>query len=621
MQSINVLVSFLSLVRLNGNKIDAKSYPQLDSDGLGETHFTNESGIRYLLNRFKDKKETINGYVFMLSESVRHVKVSEKVPGFNITHFEYVVRRLKTITQIETNVLQDTYIRTVDYHEEARKDISVNSVLGAIQAVLHFQQQYRNTNGTLPMVKLYLDLSGGPRDANMLLLIISRILEYYKDISVENAVYSNLINNGSVGQVQEITGAYHLLDLVAGVYEFNQSGSVNALDRYFNLLHNKGKNLILNNLIDAMRFFSECILLCRVGVFIESIKKLDSAIDDFEKFMLLHNLDSEINVSSKLLETLIPTIRDKYEMLFNAVSGNKIDAIKLFRWCYENDCLQQAITLITEMAPDVFISENEKDGIMNIVAEEKEKLFKDYDKFRQKNPNYTFSGWLFSNYEQLPRGTYKVKNAKDSFNSCLFNDILTSVIGKNLFSEDLEKRLLNRKNKLQEATRYTIEVDWRNLENSIKQFISYCRNSDMNRPGALSINGSDGIIIQNFSKEHCFAELSLKEFFKEYSLGKIKQYKDIDAFEFSGVKMKPLPGTYGTIAYMIDCGIIQSKFETNSLRKLLRLYYEIKEERNSINHAHKDTPQITFKDLKIKMKRFVTLLDYMRNKVQCLERI
>ena len=43
--------------------------------------------------------------------------------------------------------------------------------------------------------------------------------------------------------------------------------------------------------------------------------------------------------------------------------------------------------------------------------------------------------------------------------------------------------------------------------------------------------------------------------------------------------------------------------------KALLLYFEIKEERNAVNHAHNKNEKITFEQLKVKINEFLDLVE------------
>ena len=603
MKHINVLISFLSPIRLTkSNQIDKKHYPELEADGFGATHTTNESGIRYLLNHLYDKGEGLDGFIFMLSEKVRNKAISDTVPDFAMTHFEYILQRLAEITRKEKNVLRQDFVQSVDYDEGAAEDISAGSVLETVNAVLKFQNQSMEKEGTLPDVKIYLDLTGGPRDANMLLLIISRMLAYYKGITIEDVIYSNLDFDTNTGRVQHIQGAYHLLDLVAGVYEFNQSGSVTALENYFKMKPDKAISPALDELVSAMRFFSECILLCRYGEFVTSIKRLKAAIQDFENSSAGEGSDLSFN----LLMTLIPTIRSKYDELFKAVSEDLIDDIKIFRWCHDNNCLQQAITLITERTPVYLLSDEEGSGFMT-VAKDKQGELEDFFKKRDEVKN-NFSCWLLFVFNQRYSTCWNAGLSREKLNTLVFKQVLINLATNKFNEEKIEQQLTEIKSKAQ----YDILADWQKVRQNIKQFIIDYQGMDINGKLNLETVKNCGIIMQHLAEQPSAFNYSLKNFIKKFSAGNIKPLRDIDAFTFVGVDWRLPQGNFGSVANMLDNGVLQTACDKHVLKELLALFYDIKDERNSINHAHNEEQRLTFTELKEKIWNFVDCLEALR---------
>ena len=75
---------------------------------------------------------------------------------------------------------------------------------------------------------IFLDVTGGFRNANMYLLLLSRILSY-KGIRTAGAVYSNY----KTAAVEDISHLIELFDLVGGMQELTSFGNVQALRAYY----------------------------------------------------------------------------------------------------------------------------------------------------------------------------------------------------------------------------------------------------------------------------------------------------------------------------------------------------------------------------------------------------
>ena len=75
---------------------------------------------------------------------------------------------------------------------------------------------------------IYLDLTGGMRNDNLNLFLLSRVLNY-TGVTIRGAVYSNF----QTKQVEDMSHLIRLFDLVEGVQDFTSFGSVRKLRDYF----------------------------------------------------------------------------------------------------------------------------------------------------------------------------------------------------------------------------------------------------------------------------------------------------------------------------------------------------------------------------------------------------
>lgn len=180
-------------------------------------------------------------------------------------------------------------------------------------------------------VTLHVGLTGGMRHVNMMMLGLTRLLEYC-GLTVGKFLYSNYQS----GRVEETQNVYALL--IAGVEEFVNFGSVNALERYY---RNKHDNLSepLNQLLVAMKDFAATIKFCHYGQFSAAIINFHDAVKDFTP---------TDNIEDVLMVTFITRIRKKYA---NLIFPRKKDDLRVIGWCLVNDYLQQALILYTERIP------------------------------------------------------------------------------------------------------------------------------------------------------------------------------------------------------------------------------------------------------------------------------
>lgn len=334
----NILLLFLSPVRID--KIEDKVivseayYKNLNGE---KTKTTNESAIRYLLQKNINLDE-----VFIFSSK----KVKRPIlSGESQTHQDFFLERLKKFAPLVTYTIYN-------YDEDQFGDENLKSVTEMARLIQNF------THGE--EVTLHVDLTGGMRHVNMIMLELTRLLEY-SGLTVGNVLYSNYDSETKIGNVEELKNVYDIFQLMAGVEEFVNFGSVKALtDKNKGYYADKKISKSLRNLLTAMENFAEAIKLCHYGQFHNAIINLHDAVRDFEP--------APDDLQDILMERFIGRIRKNYADLINL---RDLDDLRVIRWCLENDYLQQALTLYTERIPE-YLGEKR---IITQRADEYRKLF------------------------------------------------------------------------------------------------------------------------------------------------------------------------------------------------------------------------------------------------------
>ncbi len=321
----HILLTFLSDVKVFGGKVSEVEYDNIK--GSEKTHTTNESAVRYILKN----EDEISRIFILASKKIRGVdndgKIDEKKlilieNNPTVTHLDYFTNRMKKFLP---NVEYTTY----NFDEDLTGDENLKSVA----AIAKMIQEYAENRE----IVLHVDLTGGMRHINMLMLDVIRLLEY-SGIKIGRLIYSNYKGKDKKSTVEEVKNIYDLFQLISGVEEFINFGSVEALKKYYAGIEQSEQP---KKLTGAMENFAEAIKLCRYGQFKAAIENLHDAINDFET-----NIE---NVQDILMERLIGKIREKYSMLI-ATRGQ--DDLKIIRWCVEHGYLQQALTLYTERVPE-----------------------------------------------------------------------------------------------------------------------------------------------------------------------------------------------------------------------------------------------------------------------------
>lgn len=612
----NIMLSFLSTIRLDRQtgQPDYKHYPKLDSDGVGYTHSTNESGLRYVMKLLQEKNQQLDCYIAMNSSLVENEQITAP-DGQKLTHYEYFKSRLQCCLDAyygKNKKLADSVARKINYYENSSIDRSLSSVMEAVCMIKSMQSEQKDDR----RVQLFLDLSGGPRDANMLLLIISRLLEYDDDISISEVIYSALGHKKNEegieqGCVQIISRAYSLLDLVAGMAEFTNFGSVNGLEKYF-----RAKNRIidasLNNLLLAMHEFSDKMKLCRYGEFKQAIARLAESIQLFKQDC------AEGDSDSKLVLAFMQQLEQKYQPLFVALQENSLQKqdLCLIKWCNDNDMIQQAMTLITERLPLYIFAEDKP--ILTVREDCRQDFYDDYKAVTEKDKEkhkatIDYKYWLLSSCSY--NVSVDIKSIKVALYSALLACIKAAVRKEKVVGQ-----------RLQAVAEGFITKDFFWGEISVKQAEVYVAEL-----GAFFQKSHDK---QNWYDESrqpkvCIAEKLLqltgqKQVSLKRLLGSLADKHDLTTYngglilkndvdnvlDFFAIKVVDhSKGNYGKVYAALQKGILQTRYEQQDILRLLDAYFTLKDERNAINHAHDEKERVTFAELKKKIALIIQALE------------
>ena len=181
--------------------------------------------------------------------------------------------------------------------------------------------------------EIFLETTGGFRDAVMYLLLISRALSY-AGVKISGAVYSNF-NDRKITDAMPIIS---LFDLIGGMQEAASFGNVHTLREYYK---KHAKNEHIEALLSAMEGLWGTIALCRTEQLPERMEAFNAAMDGAEKH------------ADPLMRALLPAFRQKY--------GKKMTIPGVIKWCVESDMLQQALTIYKERIPGYILHERDKD--------------------------------------------------------------------------------------------------------------------------------------------------------------------------------------------------------------------------------------------------------------------
>ena len=253
---------------------------------------TNDAPIRYLLRS--------SGAV----EEVICVVTKKAKPA--LAHFEQVVHK----------EAPNAKVVEIPYEEKQNfSDIAIPAILARVERE----------------DEIYLDVTGGFRNANMHLLLLSRVLSY-KGIRTAGAVYSNLWTS----TVEDVSHLFRLFDLVDGMQELTNLGSVQTLRRYYEAKPDK-QDPGVKAVIDCMAQLTEDITLCHTALIRQRMDEFKTAMEN----------------ARECPDPLMRALLDVFRMTF----GEEMTTSGLVHWCVNNDMIQQALTVYTEHIPDVIMTD------------------------------------------------------------------------------------------------------------------------------------------------------------------------------------------------------------------------------------------------------------------------
>ncbi|MBR2214452.1 MAG: TM1812 family CRISPR-associated protein [Selenomonadaceae bacterium] len=338
----NIALTFLSDIKKDRNT-GAVAQTPFDNVPGEPTCSTNESALRYLLDKLDGA--TLERIFVLASKRIREQKVdATDLQGREITHLEYFRERMeKFILDMDACMPPES---VYPYDEDSPLEKSLESVAEVAELIQKMVAENPDDE-----IVLHVDLTGGMRSVNMMMLDIVRLIEY-SDVKIGHLLYSKY--NGKTGIVEELGDIYHLFQLIAGAEEFVSFGSAKAIKKYF---AGKAQSPALTRLIAAMDNFAEELKLCHYGELKKAIDELREALDGFDKTE---------NIQDTLMARLIGRIKADYHDLIS----RDFDDLAVIRWCLSKGYLQQALTLYTERVPE-YLGEH---GLIKQTAKEAKRL-------------------------------------------------------------------------------------------------------------------------------------------------------------------------------------------------------------------------------------------------------
>ena len=389
----NILLLFLSDVKVFGGKVSPANYK-----AIGETQTTNESAVRYLAKVKGAKPDKIFCFTSDLVKGNIKGYLENSSP---ITHIKFFTNRIAD----DINGVVDDVIETCDFYEDADIQKTMASVIEMASKIQEYVSKLSNDTE----VKLHVDMTGGMRHASLMMLVITRLIQY-SGVTIGNILYSNFNRNRAEQFVEEANEIYNMFDLIAGAEEFVRFGSVDAIKNYF---ANKDVPQVLKNLLDAMNQFADAIKISRRSEFQQALENLQKAYKEFSE-----GTEKISSLNYDLMQQLKFRIGQEYAELLD----NTDNYIVIINWCLEHGYLQQALTLYTECLPYMIVT---KDNLLTVSNDTFNALQE-----RADNDNMKRQWDFLLLNEYSPKGCEKIKTVYDEFIAKLRNAIAAIHTGK-----------------------------------------------------------------------------------------------------------------------------------------------------------------------------------------------
>ena len=426
----NIYMTFPSDVKTSIDKtngVERANVSVSTADGLalngefGEILTTSETAIKYLFKKkIEDEKDldfTLDQVFLLLSDRVKgkvgfSPQISENRPAFNVntTHLDVLCHQMDRFYKdcFDKAIVPSFSEVTVEIpcgnSLDDTKQLGDN-IICLCEAIVAYKEQLPANS----KIKLYIDTTGGFRNAAMLFLIVGRIMSYL-GIEVANIFYTSW-NKGKC-TVHEIKDIYDLLDLIAGFEEFLMFGSAKKLNDHYKLdsfVRTKGEQDLnqksINDLIKAMNRFSDVINISRRGEFKTELSYLAERLS---KIRFDQDSSAE-DFNYQLIKFLREPIEKEYTSLFKPKVLNTNDDLSYVEWCLKHDYVQQALTLFKECVPTVLIEK----GIIEVDKEQFNKHLQDENlKAEKKILENAFKRW---NAKYPKRNTDQLFKFKEFF--------------------------------------------------------------------------------------------------------------------------------------------------------------------------------------------------------------
>lgn len=587
------MLAFVSMVT---NINDPVQYDNLQGASYSAIQ-TNESAIVYVQRKLEKESHSKLAKIFLIVSDTVYKTILDRNKNaveteFGVTtHLDFLKQRLiKEYPDLKDKFSEQNYS---DGDEALEKNIlQIGEIANAINEYAKDKE-----------IIVHADMTGGFRHASMLMLLIIQLLKY-RHIKSDDILYSAIVNNtpgNRRGVVYSVDEIQKVSTLITGADEFVKFGSVEALQEYFE----RNQNETTKELLDAMKRFSEAIKICHTSAIKNELKNLGEHI---KKFRETANKD----VQSELFAKIIDTVESEYG---NLIEGNT-NNIDIIRWCINKGFLQQAMTLCTEWLPLEIVSRK-------IYVPKDDTIIKD-----AKKEGESFGrGWQQQFVISYNRKEKKSENKASSDSYCRR---LRCFIKNypNLTDEDLDLEIPNNVKKIlaeySQGRKYFKPLKNDDLSPAFKKNCPHLFEVLRALCKARPNNPRWFVFLKNLNYETILSQICTLKSETLIDILKIpknainltrKKSEDVSKEKLEEASKEKWDNRQAIYLKMLNNDFAVSNQEIELTLQLLKGYYEIRNERNMLNHANED------EEKDVKRRDIPNLKDMMLNYLAEIEKI
>lgn len=323
----HIMLLFLSEVHLNSDRtLSISLYDRPDGSQVPCVQ-TNESAVRYTAERLQKQGEQLDCIFYFSTKRTRETIHYMDTNGqqYAMTHEDLFLKRVRPLAA--------DYVR-IEYDETSKIDGSIHQVMEMADSIRAFMKDH---HWQPQEVALHADLTGGFRHASMMMLSVMQLLKYRK-IRTTDVLYSNRNER----EVENVTDIYRMFNLVSGADEFVNFGSTREITAY---MQGHAQTEETKNLLTTMRSFTDAVRICRTGKIAPLAHELQKALKDFED-------SGAVSLQEKIFLRILEVFKSEYGSLLK----DDFTRLDIIRWCVDKGYLQQAMTLCTEWIPEEIVS-------------------------------------------------------------------------------------------------------------------------------------------------------------------------------------------------------------------------------------------------------------------------